>query len=94
MKSTWKYGIVKSTALNVRKQPGLSAERWNNVWPLHRIALVKQASDGWYETLYRGELAFVSAAYIELVSPAQMPFFRQVRNSSLPAGFETQFEAS
>ena len=67
MESTWKYGIVKSTALNVRKQPSLSAERWNNVWPLHRIALVKQASAGWYETLYRGEPAYVSAAYIELM---------------------------
>ena len=67
MENTWKYGIVKSTALNVRKQPSLSAERWNNVWPLHRIALVKQASTGWYETLYRGEPAYVSATYIELI---------------------------
>ena len=67
MENTWEYGIVKSTALNVRKQPSLSAERWNNVWPLHRIALIKQASAGWYETLYRGEPAYVSAAYIELM---------------------------
>ena len=63
----WLYGQVTSSSLNVRKQPSLSAALWNNVWPLDRIALVKPAVDGWYETLYRGEPAYVSSQYIDLL---------------------------
>jgi len=63
----WLFGQVTSSSLNVRKQPSLSAPLWNNTWPLNRIALVKPSLDGWYETLYRGEQAFVSARYIELL---------------------------
>lgn len=66
----WLYGQVTSSSLNVRKQPSLSAPLWNYYWPLNRIALVKPAVDGWYETLYRGEAAYVSAQYIELLDNA------------------------
>ena len=63
----WLYGQVTSSSLNVRKQPSLSAPLWNYPWPLNRIALVKPAVDGWYETLYRGDPAYVSAQYIDLL---------------------------
>lgn len=66
----WLYGQVTSSSLNVRKQPSLSAPLWNYPWPLNRIALVKPAVDGWYETLYRGEPAYVSAQYIDLLDEA------------------------
>ena len=68
MENEWKYGIVLSEALNVRKQPCLSAERWNGVWPLHRIALVKPVTADWYETIYRGEPAYVSATFIATIN--------------------------
>ena len=63
--SEWRYGRVTSSALNVRKAPSTSAALWNNVWPLNRIALIKPSETGWYETLYRGEAAYVSANFIE-----------------------------
>ena len=63
--SGWQYGRVTSNALNVRKAPSTSAALWNNVWPLNRIALIKPSETGWYETLYRGEAAYVSVNLIE-----------------------------
>ena len=67
MNDTWQYGQVNSPALNVRKQPSLSAIRWDGYWPIRRIILVKPAAEEWYETLYRGEKAFISAKYIHLL---------------------------
>lgn len=64
---TWHYGQVRSNALNVRREPSRKARRWNNVWPMNRVVLVKPcAVDGWYETLYRGEPAYVMANFIKL----------------------------
>ena len=63
----WLYGQVTSSSLNVRKRPSFSASLWNYPWPLNRIVLVKPAVDGWYETLYRGCPAYVSAQYIDLL---------------------------
>mgnify|MGYP002710594067 FL=1 len=60
----WAYGQVKSNALNVRRQPSTSANRWNNVWPIHRIVLIKGAASEWYESLYRGEPAYIAKRYI------------------------------
>lgn len=66
--SAWRYGQVKSNALNVRREPSRKARRWNNVWPMNRIVLVKPCSvDGWYKTLYRGEPAYVMAEFIKLL---------------------------
>lgn len=66
--ASWTYGQVTSNALNVRRQPSTSAGRWNNVWPMNRLVLVKPCSvDGWYETLYRGEHAYVMAKFIKLL---------------------------
>ena len=67
------YGIVTGGALNLRKAPSTRAARWNNVWPRGRIALVKPAVAGWYETLYRGDAAFVSAAYLTPLSAPAVP---------------------
>ena len=64
----WQYGQVKSNALNVRREPSRKARRWNNVWPMNRLVLIKPcADDGWYETLYRGETAYVMADFIKLL---------------------------
>ena len=64
----WRYGQVKSNALNVRREPSRKARRWNNVWPMNRLVLVKPCNiDGWYETLYRGEPAYVMAEFIKLL---------------------------
>jgi hypothetical protein len=64
----WQYGQVKSNALNVRREPSRKARRWNNVWPMNRLVLVKPCTvDGWYETLYRGEPAYVMADFIKLL---------------------------
>ena len=64
----WRYGQVKSNALNVRREPSRRARRWNNVWPMNRLVLVKPCSvDGWYETLYRGETAYVMSEFIKLL---------------------------
>lgn len=64
----WRYGQVKSNALNVRREPSRRARRWNNVWPMNRLVLVKPCDvDGWYETLYRGEPAYVMAEFIKLL---------------------------
>ena len=66
--NTWRYGQVKSNALNVRREPSRKARRWNNVWPMNRLVLVKPSRvDGWYETLYRGEPAYVMAEFIKLL---------------------------
>lgn len=68
IENNWRYGQVKSNALNVRREPSSKARRWNNVWPMNRIVLVKPCSvDGWYETLYRGEPAYVMAEFIKLL---------------------------
>lgn len=64
----WQYGQVKSNALNVRREPSKTARRWNNVLPMNRLILVKPyATEGWYETLYRGETAYVMAEFIRLL---------------------------
>ena len=64
----WQYGQVNSNALNVRREPSRKARRWNNVWPMNRLVLIKPcADDGWYETLYRGETAYVMADFIKLL---------------------------
>lgn len=68
IENTWHYGQVKSNALNVRREPSRKARRWNNVWPMNRLILVKPCGiDGWYETLYRGEPAYVMAEFIKLL---------------------------
>lgn len=68
IENTWRYGQVKSNALNVRREPSRKARRWNNVWPMNRLVLVKPCGvDGWYETLYRGETAYVMAEFIKLL---------------------------
>lgn len=68
IENIWRYGQVKSNALNVRREPSRKARRWNNAWPMNRLVLVKPCSvDGWYETLYRGEPAYVMAEFINLV---------------------------
>lgn len=68
IENIWRYGQVKSNALNVRREPSRKARRWNNVWPMNRLILVKPCGiDGWYETLYRGELAYVMAEFIKLL---------------------------
>lgn len=61
------YGQTIMDDLNIRREPRRSAARWNNVWPEKRIALVKRVNEDWYETLYRGEQAFVSAEFINLL---------------------------
>lgn len=33
----WHYGKTTTNALNIRKAPSLSAQRWNNVWPVARV---------------------------------------------------------
>ncbi len=65
--TSWAYGQVNTNELNVRRQPSTSADRWNNVWPLNRIVLVKDAIEGWYESLYRGQAAYVASNYINLL---------------------------
>lgn len=53
IENTWRYGQVKSNALNVRREPSRKARRWNNVLPMNRLVLVKPCGvEGWYETLY------------------------------------------
>ena len=61
-----------SSSLNVRKALSLSASRWDGVWPINRIALIKPSIAGWYETLYRGEPAFVKAEFVQLL-PERVP---------------------
>lgn len=71
--NTWRYGQVKSNALNVRREPNRKARRWNNVWPMDRLVLVKSCGvDGWYETLYRGEPAYVMSKFIKLLDEPVM----------------------
>ena len=62
--SAWCYGQVNVNELNVRRQPSISAKRWNSVWPIHRIVLIKDAASEWYESLYRGEPAYIAKRYI------------------------------
>lgn len=67
--TNWHYGKTTTNALNIRKAPSLSAQRWNNVWPVARIALIKPIyTPDWYETIYRGQKAYVSAKYMDLLS--------------------------
>ena len=66
--SEWAYGQVNVNELNVRRQPSTSADRWNDVWPRNRIVLIKEATDGWYESLYRGQPAYVVKDYINVLS--------------------------
>lgn len=62
--NTWSYGKVTTDPLNVRRRPSTSAARWNGPWPKGRIALIKPCVDGWYQTLYRGDIAYVSAQHV------------------------------
>lgn len=50
--------------LNVRRRPSISAARWNGPWPKGKVALIKPCVAGWYETRYRGEVAYVSAQHV------------------------------
>lgn len=72
MSKEWQYGKVLSSSLNVRKSPSLSASHWDGVWPMNRISLIKPSIEGWYETLYRGEPAFVKAEFVQLF-PKRVP---------------------
>lgn len=60
----WSYGKVTADPLNVRRRPSTSAARWNGPWPKGRIALIKPSVAGWYETRYRGEVAYVSSQHV------------------------------
>lgn len=60
----WTYGKVTVDPLTVRRRPSTSAARWNGPWPKGRIALIKPSVAGWYETRYRGEVAYVSAQHV------------------------------
>ena len=60
----WTYGKVTVDPLTVRRRPSTSAARWNGPWPKGRIALIKPCMAGWYETRYRGEVAYVSAQHV------------------------------
>jgi len=62
-----RLGQVNCNTLNIRKSPSTSAPRWNGPWPKNRIALITSYSPGWYQTLYRGEPAFVSAPLLTLL---------------------------
>ena len=68
--ANWAYGQVNVAELNVRREPGTSAGRWNNVWPRNRIVLIKDAVQGWYESLYRGQPAYVVKDYINVLDTA------------------------
>lgn len=60
----WLYGKIRVDTLNVRRNPSTSAPRWNGQWPKGRIVLIRDCVTGWYETIYRGDTAYVSAEYI------------------------------
>ena len=65
----WQYETVKSNALNVHREPGGKIRHWNNMWPMNRLMLVELCVVcGWYETLYRGEPAYVMADFIKLLN--------------------------
>lgn len=49
MKTSWNYGMTTSDKLNIRKSPSLTAQRWNNIWPINRIALIKVKDEDWYQ---------------------------------------------
>lgn len=66
--SGWAYGQVNVAKLNVRREPSASAGRWNNVWPRNRIVLIKNTVQEWYKSLYRGQPAFVSQKYIDVLN--------------------------
>ena len=68
LKNSWLYGKVTVNPLNVRKGPSTAISRWNSTWPKGRIALIRPSTTGWYETIYRGDPAFVSAEYILLLA--------------------------
>lgn len=68
LKNSWLYGKVMVNPLNVRKGPSTAISRWNGPWPKGRIALIRPSTTGWYETIYRGDPAFVSAEYILLLA--------------------------
>lgn len=63
----WAYGQVNVAELNVRREPSTSAARWNNAWPRNRIVLIKDTVAGWYESLYRGQPAYVAKEYINVL---------------------------
>ncbi len=81
----WAYGRVTSGTLNVRKAPAISAALWNNVWPGNRVALIRPVVAGWYETIYRGEPAYVSADFIEpLDDPVPRSIVARMTTMALP----------
>ena len=66
--ATWRYGQVNVNELNVRRRPLISAARWNNVWPRGRIILIKDANAEWYESLYRGQAAYIAKEFITILN--------------------------
>lgn len=64
----WSYGQVSANELTVRRLPSVSAASWHNVWPRNRIVLIREAVKGWYESLYRGQAAYVSKDYINVLN--------------------------
>ena len=63
----WAYGHVNVAELNVRREPNTAAAHWNNVWPRNRIVLMKDAVEGWYESLNHGQPACVVKDYINVL---------------------------
>ena len=81
----WRYGRVASDTLNVRKAPSVSGALWHNVWPRDRVALIKPSQMGWYETIYRGEPAYVSADFIEpLAEPVPDSIVERMPSLAVP----------
>jgi len=67
-KTNVKYGKVTASALNVRKQPSISAGECT-FSPLKKGAVVKivTAQKGWYLIEYKGKRGYVSSKYIKKV---------------------------
>ncbi len=71
----YRYAQVNTCKLNVRQQPQQDAARWNYIWPMNRIALVRDYNDQWVQSTYRGKAAYVMK---EFMTPLSIPVSKKI----------------
>lgn len=56
--------VASNDTLNVRTGPGVQYERFGALYPQDTVQVLQKTTAKWYEVYHRGQIGYVSAAYI------------------------------